>query len=140
MPLNNQNICKQIGRIAAVCLTLLLCACSSDYASAVLGTWKEVNQERYLMIEKSTGLDTAMNAIIYAPSTAVSDGEQVRMNQLSMPAKIQNGILMLEVAAGQIPVLYDSINQQVVLNGTDRYERLPADLAQLKFDSVRVAN
>lgn len=140
MPLNTQKFSKQISPVAAFSITLLLCACGSDYRAAVVGTWKDVNQERYLTIEKSTESNAAMNAIIFAPSTAASDDEQVRMNQLSMPAKMQDGVLVLEVEAGQIPVLYDSINQQVVLNGTDRYERLPEEVAQLKLDSVRVAN
>lgn len=126
------------SRALPILLLLLLSACGSDYANSLLGTWKDVTQERYLTIEKGSESNARMNAIIYAPSTAAEgDDSNVVMNHLSMPASMQNGVLMLEVEAGQIPVLYDSVNEVVVLNGTDKYQRVPEDIAQLKLNPER---
>ena len=132
-----RRVPRRLGRVGVITATLVLSACSSDNSSAVLGTWKDINQERYLTIEKSTEHDVGISAIIYAPTAAEQDNSQLVMNHLSMPASIHNGILMLEVEAGLIPVLYDQANQQVVLNGTDKYQRVPDEVAQLKLASVR---
>lgn len=132
--------------IAVICLSLMLNACGADYGAAVVGTWKDLSQERYLTIEKTTALGSSnkekYRAIIYAPNSSVT-GEgaaQTEMNHMSMPASVKDGIMILNLEAGDIAVLYDPNNQQVVLNGTDTYQRVPEDIVQLKLETGRSVN
>jgi len=79
-------------------------------------------------------------AVLYAPARGDNSradetmDTQIAMNHLSMPARMQNGVLMLQFEAGDIPVLYDEVNQLVVLNGTEKYRKIPEELARLKLD------
>lgn len=147
-------------RIAALCLVLMFNACGTDYSAAVVGTWKDISQERYLVIEKTDGsggdfienagnisaLSTAnkekYRAIIYAPNSSAMDNAEawIAMNHMSMPARVQDGIMTIKLEAGDIAVLYDPNNQQVVLNGTDKYQRVSEDIAQLKLDTGTAVN
>lgn len=140
---------RVITRCFVFYLALLLGACSSDYSNALAGTWKDVNNERYLTLEKNSEVAGGMNAIIYAPlnqpddahiETDNSEHNPVVMNHLSMPAVMHDGVLMLEVDAGYIPVLYDPVKQRVLLNGTDHYEKIPEEVAQLTLNPERVAH
>ncbi len=171
------TIRKTLAVAGVVCLSLLLAGCGFDYGDKIIGTWKDVSQERYLTIERlpsenasalqSHQPNLAANptgiryqSVIYAPtaqqegnregstegaSQVVSEGlwekrAKPTLNHRTLPSVMHDGILMLKVDAGSIPVLYDPVSERIVLNGTEEFRRVPDDLARRTLGSLKVAD
>lgn len=102
-------------------LCLFLTACGGGAEHVLTGAWKDLSQERYLLINKGASRTAGLGAVIYAPGTK-------GLNHLELKTSMRDGGLVLHYDEAEIPVLYDPSKERVVLNGTDEYQRINADI------------
>jgi len=130
------------GLLLAMVL-LLLTGCGSDFASPLIGTWKDTDNNRYMSIERKSAESNGGHKIEYEivvftahdqPSltsldtngieSTVSVSADAVKNSRTLSAELLDGILYLTTDEGSIPLLFNPNDQHMYINGTDQFKRV----------------
>ena len=111
---------KPIQSIFAACILLVLSACSGQSPSDLLGDWHVAGTEKYLAITQEDG---NYSVKLYSPPV----GPNKRVRSRKFPAVMDNGVLIMKMPEGDIPVLYNPNKQTILLNAKWEYSKLPVE-------------
>lgn len=111
---------KPIQSILVACTLVLLGACSSHTPSDLLGDWHVEGTEKYLAITQEEG-DYSVK--LYGPPV----GPNKRVRSRKFPAVMDDGVLIMKMPEGDIPVLYNPNTKTILLNAKWEYSKLPIE-------------
>lgn len=111
---------KPIQSILVVCILALLSACSAQSPSELLGDWHVAGTQKYLAISQENG-DYSVK--LYGPPV----GPNKRVRSRKFPAVMDDGVLIMKMPEGDIPVLYNPNTKTILINAQWEYSKLPVE-------------
>ena len=143
-----------IGLFMSLLACLLLSACGAGNTKVPLGTWKDVEANRYITIEEAdtdqaasaqrTNLVNSVNAgsirqysallfsVHEAPTPAQPDNapDKIVIRERVLPATMVNGVFTIKAGATDISVLYHPSGELILVNGVSEFRRVSAEIAE----------
>ena len=111
---------KPIQSLLAASILFVLSACSGQSPNELLGDWHVAGTEKYLAI---THVDGDYSVKLYGPPV----GPNKRVRSRKFPAVLDDGVLIMKMPEGDIPVLYNPNTQTILLNAKWEYSKLPVE-------------
>lgn len=128
---------RSISSVLLVVLSVfVLSSCANEYASPLLGTWKDADQNRYMSIEQhGTEYKVVMFVSNEKPLLQGMDSTNgipnMKLDSSAMEfsrtidAALQDGILTIKIDdESEVPLLYNPNDKALYVNGIDVYTRV----------------
>ena len=149
--LGEYRLRNSFGRILLLIVCVLSSACGVGNSRVPLGTWKDVATDRYITIEADTAnhnnaqlanagsasqrfakqqYQALLFSVHHTDATSTKASEKIVIRERSLPATMEQGVLMLQAGAVDIAVLYHPSEELLLVNGVTEFRRVPEELAQ----------